>query len=352
MPERAKLHQGEAGMRRLQPALGALALGALALGGASGKAGAAGPDELVCAYPFWVGFAPLHLANELGYFEDEGITVEEIIDDDYSNGVAAMERGDIDCYLRSVGEYQGRPRTAESQGTIIGTIDVSDGGDGVVAAGDIRSICDLEGKVFASEPNLPSTLLAQMALKEECNLSIEDVEWKRIASADAVAVMADESVAAVGAYEPVLTQTVEANEARGAHVLLSSRDFPGLITDAIIARTENLHDQPEKYVKLLRGIYRAIDFFNADPDEAIPIMAARFDLTPDEFKEVLQNIYYTDLAASLELMGTDGEPGRLHGLFGEIMQLNLENGAADVELKAAQHIDNSIITEVAESSKK
>lgn len=336
-------------MRRLELTLCAFVLGALALGGASGRAAAAGPDELVCAYPFWVGFAPLHLANELGYFEDEGITVQEIIDDDYSNGVAAMERGDIDCYLRSVGEYQGRPRTAESQGIIIGTIDVSDGGDGVVAAGDIRSVCDLEGATFASEPNLPSTLLAQMALKEQCDLSIEDVEWKQIASADAIAVMADDSVAAVGAYEPVLTQTVKANETRGAHILISSRDFPGLITDAIIARTENLNSQPEKYVKLLRGIYRAIDFFNANPDEAIPIMAGRFDLTPDQFKEVLQNIYYTDLPASLELMGTNGEPGRLHELFGEIMQLNLENGAADVQLQAGQHIDNSIITEVAEA---
>jgi len=310
------------------------------------RARAAGPDELVCMYPFWVGFAPLHLANELGYFEEEGVSVREIIDDDRSNALAAMERGDIDCYLRSVGEYQGRPRTPETQGKIIGTIDVSDGGDGIVVAGHIDSICDLEGKVFASEPNLPSTLIAQMALKEQCGLTIDDVVWKKIASADAIAVMSDSDVAAVGAYEPVLTQTVKANQDRNAKILISSRDYPGLITDAIIARTDNLRTQPEKYETLLRGIYRAIAFFQENPEEAIPIMAERFDLKPAEFEEVLANIYYTDIEQAVDFMGLGGERGRLHPLFGEIMQLNIENGAADVRLEAEEQIDNSIITEL------
>ena len=91
------------------------------------------PDTVTCAYPVWVGFGPVHLANELGYFADEGITVVEILDDDMPNAVAAMERGDIDCYLRTVGEYQGLGRRKDTQGIIIGTIDVSTGGDGWAA---------------------------------------------------------------------------------------------------------------------------------------------------------------------------------------------------------------------------
>jgi NitT/TauT family transport system substrate-binding protein len=310
------------------------------------RAEAAGPDQLVCMYPFWVGFAPLHLANELGYFKDEGVQVREIIDDDRSNALAAMERGDIDCYLRSVGEYQGRPRTSKTEGKIIGTIDVSNGGDGIVVAGNINSICDLKGKIFASEPNLPSTLIAQMALKEQCGLTIDDVVWKKIASADAIAVMSDPDVAAVGAYEPVLTQTVKANEARNAKILISSRDYPGLITDAIIARTDNLKTQPKKYQALLRGIYRAIAFYEKNPDKAIPIMAKRFDLKPAEFKEVLANIYYTNIDQAADFMGLNGKPGKLHPLFDKIMQLNIENGGADVRLKAEEQIDNSVITKV------
>ena len=131
-------------------------------------------DKITCMYPVWVGFGPVHLANELGYFKDEGITVEEILDDDMPNAIAAMERGDIDCYLRTVGEYQGLGRRKETQGIIIGTIDLSTGGDGWAADQSIKSVCDLKGKTIAVEPNLPARLIMQMALKKECNLSIKD----------------------------------------------------------------------------------------------------------------------------------------------------------------------------------
>src|SRR5215210_1593262 len=67
-----------------------------------GQANAAVGDanKITCMYPVWVGFGPVHLANELGYFKEEGLEVEEILDDDMPNAIAAMERGDIDCYLR------------------------------------------------------------------------------------------------------------------------------------------------------------------------------------------------------------------------------------------------------------
>lgn len=313
------------------------------------EAEAAGPDRVDCMYPFWVGFAPLHLAKELGYFQDQGITVTEIVDDDRSNALSAMARGDIDCYLRSVGEYQGRPRTPETTGKVIGVIDVSLGGDGLIAEKDIQTPCDLEGKTVAAEPNIPGLLLMQHAMKEQCGLTIDAVRLKDIATADAIGVFTDPEVDAVVAYEPVLTQALKASGKEGAHVLLSSADYPGMITDTIIARTENLESQPEKYVKLLRGIYKAVDYYRENPEPAIEIMADHFDLTPAEYKEVLKNIEYYGLEEAVEFMGTHGEPGKLHGIFADAMQLNIEAGAADVKLEADEQIDNSIITRLVES---
>jgi len=53
----------------------AMALLLVVLGAAERPAQAAVGDEntVTCAYPVWVGFGPVHLANELGYFADEGI---------------------------------------------------------------------------------------------------------------------------------------------------------------------------------------------------------------------------------------------------------------------------------------
>ncbi len=306
---------------------------------------AAADDTLSCAYPFWPGFAPVHLAQELGYFEQEGLTVNETFDDDRSNVLPALERGDIQCDMRTVGEHQGRPRKPETQGTIIGTIDISLGGDGVVADGSIKTAADLKGKVFAVEPNVPARLLAQLALKEH-GLTFDDLQIRDIASADAIAIFADPEVAAAATYEPTLTQALKASNKPGAHILVSSKDYPGLITDVIVARTDDLKKNPEMYKKFLRGIYRAIDYFNANHAEAVKIMAAHFKLTPEEYEELLANLVYTPYEQAEEYLGTGGQRGKLHDLYDTVMQLNLENGAAEVKLDSNQQIDNSIITDL------
>jgi NitT/TauT family transport system substrate-binding protein len=304
------------------------------------------PDTVTCAYPVWVGFGPVHLANELGYFEEEGITVEEILDDDMPNALAAMERGDIDCYLRTVGEYQGLGRRKDTQGIIIGTIDVSTGGDGWAADGSIQSVCDLKGETIAVEPNLPARLLLQEALRRECDLSIRDTNLMDIAAADAVGVFSSPDVAAVGTYEPVLSLVVATHQDRGAHIIVSSKDYADLILDIIMAHTDELAAHPDKYVKFLRGIYRAIDYFYANQEEAIPIIARHFSITPEEFKETLPNFRYTPYEEARQYMGTEEEPGRAYEVFRDAMGLNLDFGSSDVELFPEDHITTGIISQV------
>ena len=306
---------------------------------------AAADDTISCAYPFWPGFAPVHLAQELGYFQQEGLTVNETFDDDRSNVLPALKRGDIQCDMRTVGEHQGRPRTAQTQGTIIGTIDVSLGGDGVVADGTIKNAGDLKGKIFAVEPNVPARLLAQMELKKY-GLTLKDLQVKDIASADAIAIFADPNVPAVATYEPTLSQALKASNKEGAHILVSSKDYPGLITDVIVARTDDLKKNPEQYKKFLRGIYRAIDYFKAHHDDAVKIMAPHFKLSPEEFEDVLKNLQYTPYEKAADFLGQNGQRGKLHDLFDTVMQLNLENGAAEMKLDSNQQIDNSIITDL------
>ncbi len=314
------------------------------------RAAAGEENKITCAYPVWVGFGPVHLANVLGYYKEEGIEVEEILDDDMPNAIAAMERGDIDCYLRTVGEYQGLGRRKSTQGIIIGTIDLSTGGDGWVADGSIKSVCELKGKTIAVEPNLPARLLMQLALNKECGLSIKDTNLTDIAAADAVGVFSDPKVAAVGTYEPVLSQVAATHQNRGAHILVSSKDYDDLILDIIMAHTDDLKAHPDKYVKFLRAVYRAVDYFYANQEEAIPIIAEHFSITPEDFKATLPNFRYTPFEEAIELIGTDKE-GRTYEVFREAMALNLEFGAADVELHPEDHIDRSIIAKVQETWK-
>ena len=91
-----------------------------------------------------------------------------------------------------------------------------------------------------------------------------------IATDDSAAVFEDPNVAAVATWEPMMGTIVKNSSREGAHLLLTSADYEGLITDVIIVRTDDFQANPEKYAKFLRGIYRAIDLYVADPTSLSP----------------------------------------------------------------------------------
>ncbi len=294
--------------------------------------------------PTWVGFAPALVAQDLGCYEEEGVTLDFRFEDDRANVMAAMERGDIDADMRTVGEHQGRPRVPETPGTIIGTIDISVGGDGVLVDGSIESVADLEGQTIAIEPNIPARLLLQMELAK-VGLSINDVELREIATADTIAVFSDTSIAAVGTYEPFLSQALDIVTDREPRVLVSSREEPDIIVDIITARDGALEENPAKFESLLRCVYRAVDFQRENPAEFSELAAPYFGLTAEDVTEIIEtSMAYTTYEEAVEFLGTGGEPGRLHAVFDEVMELNIDYGAADTVLDPSEEIDNSLLT--------
>lgn len=318
------------------------------LGGAAffalGFAGMASAQDVIRALaPTWVGFAPALVAQDLGYYAEEGLEVDFRFEDDRTNVMAAMERGDIDVDMRTVGEHQGNPRVDATPGTIIGTIDLSLGGDGVLVDGTIEAVADLAGKVVAIEPNIPARLLLQMQLKE-AGLSLDDVELREIATADTIAVFADPSIAAVGTYEPFLSQAASALPDRSPRVLVSSKEAPDLIIDIITARDADLAANPAKYAKFLRGVYRAVDFFKSDPTKFAALAAPHYGLTAAEVTEIIDtSLAYTTYEEAQAYLGTPDSPGTLYPAFEQVMELNLEFGAADARLDPAVEIDPSVL---------
>lgn len=313
---------------------------------------AAAEDKIRVMAPTWVGFAPALVADKLGYYKEEGLSVEFKFEDDRSNVLAATARGDIEADMRTVGEHQGRPRDASTPGIIIGTIDLSVGGDGVIADGSIGSVADLKGKTVAVEPNIPARLLLQMELGKS-GLSLKDVKLKEIATADTIAVFSDPSIAAVGTYEPFMSQAVKNVPDRKPKIISSSKDAPGLILDIITARQDDLKANPEKYKKFLRGIYRAVDYFKKEPKAFAETAAPLYGLKPEEVTEIIDtSLRYTPYEEAVDFLGTGGKPGKLHPLFDEVMKLNMDFGAAEVKLEAAQQIDNSVVTGLFDKAKR
>lgn len=298
-------------------------------------------DTINCVFPFWFGFAPVFVADKNGYFAEEDLTVTWAFDNDRANVLPAIETGAVDCTMRTIGESMARPRTAETSGTIIGTIDISVGADGVVAGPGIETVEDLVGKTFAGEINHPGTVLTQYALSE-IGKSVADLDIRLINTDDSIAVFEDDSIAAVATWEPMLSQIVNNTSREGSKVLISSADYEGLITDIILVRTDDYQANPDKYAKFLRGIYRAIDDYVEDPDAFIALSAPEYGVPPEEMKEALAGVKYTTYEETLEYMPMS-EDGKLRGVFDSFNEINLSLDLQDAPLSYAPYIDGSLL---------
>lgn len=300
-------------------------------------------NEINCFLPFWVGFGPTFLADDLGYYAEEGLKVNIQFNDDRAVMMAAMEQGDLDCWEGTTSTYVTRPRTADSSGIIIGAIDVSNGADGVVADSSIKTVADLKGKVYADQIGSPSWTLMMYELKK-AGISSSDVELLSIDGGDAMAVFEDKSVAAVGTWEPLLSQIVGGTSREGAHILLHSGQYPGLILDVITIATAELRAHPDKYAGFLRSIYRAIDFYDKDPDKAIALMAPHFDLSPADFLEsIASGVDYTSYEENIALFGAPGSRGIVDDNFDALMAISIDVDMADTALNSENHIDKTIL---------
>ena len=313
----------------------------------SAPAPASSAETIRMLAPTWLGFAPVHVANDLGCFKEEGLEVDYKFEDDRSNVMAAYARGDIEVDMRTVGEHQGRPRDESTPGVIIGTIDESVGGDGVITDDSIKSVADLKGKTVAAEPNIPARLLLQMELKK-AGLSLSDLQIKDIATADTGAIFADSSISAIATYEPFMSQAVKTSNRPGARVFFSSKDYRGIIVDVITARKDDLAAKPQKYASFLKCIYKAVDYSKAEPDKFAELAAPHFGLTPADVKEILAtSLAYTTREDAAAYLGKSGARGTLHDIFDTVMTLNIDNGAADNKLDSNLQIDNSVINSIA-----
>ena len=298
-------------------------------------------DLIKCAYPFWFGFAPTHVAAELGYFAEEDLEVTWVFDNDRANVYPALDSNEINCTMRTIGEHMSRPLTPDSNLVVIGVIDVSVGADGVVGAPGINSVTDLIGKIFAGEVNHPGTVMTAYALKKAGH-SLSEVDMRLIATDDASAVFEDPEVAAVATWEPMLSEIVANTSRKGSSILLSSKDFNGLITDVVIANKQDYATNREKYAKLMRGIYRAVDLYKNNPDEFLKVAAPTYDVTPDVMAGDLGGVYYTTYEDAQEFFGIGGKPAKLKDVIAGLNEINVDLDLMDAPISFDVMVDPTL----------
>ena len=325
-------------MARSFQRMSAALLGMVFLGAAAVDA-----EPLTIGHSTWVGYGPFYIAQEKGFFEEEGISVELLVMEDVKTRLPAIAAGRVDAGATTVDTmlnfYSDRRPFR-----YLFAVDDSNGGDGIVANLDIESVAGLKGRKVAFTEGSVSQFYLGVLLKE-VGLSLGDVEAVNMTAGDAGAAFVAKRVDAAVTWEPWLTR---GNQAEHGHILVDSSSSPGLITDVVLTTAERLEARPQDFQALYRAWVKAVEWQKANEAEADAIMAKGVGGWLDEadvFKETRGGVKYYDAAMNAAFIGTGDMPGTITGTIDNALALGREVGMFDHDLDPASLVAYDVVNQ-------
>ncbi|MGE4250265.1 MAG: ABC transporter substrate-binding protein [Parvibaculaceae bacterium] len=297
--------------------------------------------SLKIGHSTWVGYGPFYIARDKGFFKEEGVDVELVIMEDTPIKMGALMAGQLDLVASTADEFPIYMKPGIGLHYVL-AVDNSKGGDGIVANKDITGIEGLKGKKVAFEQGSVSQFFLNALLKD-AGLSQDDIEPVNMAATDAGVAFSAGQVDAAVTWEPALSQGAKAEH---GHMLLTSADKPGLITDVVAATDATLKDKAEDVKGFVRAWYRALDYIKSNPEDANALMAKGVGgwlQDPKVFAETLSGIEYLDKGKNQELFGTAEAPGQISKTLGAALDIWRGFGRVQVDVKPEDIIDYSFI---------
>src|SRR5262245_31758696 len=304
-------------------------------------ASTADAGALKLGHSTWVGYGPFYIARDKGFFKEEGVDIELVTMEDTPIKMGALMAGQLDLVASTVDEFPIYMKPGIGLHYVL-AVDSSKGGDGIVADKDITSIKDLKGRKVAFEQGSVSQFFLNALLKD-AGMSQDDIEPVNMAATDAGVAFAAKQVDAAVTWEPALSQGAKAEH---GHILLTSADKPGLITDVVAATDETLKTKGDDVKGFVRAWYRALDYIKSNPDDANAIMAKGVGgwlQDPKVFAETLSGIEYLDKADNESFFGTPDTPGQIKKTLGAALAIWKGFGRVQVDVKPEDMIDYSYI---------
>ncbi|HEY2678077.1 MAG TPA: ABC transporter substrate-binding protein [Steroidobacteraceae bacterium] len=236
----------------------------------------------------WIGYGPIYCAAYNGYYQKYGLEVKLINFSDNSLMAGALQSGEVEATTLTYDQVI----AANARGwslKVVMPVDYSVGGDAILASAQIQTIKDLKGRKVAFMSASPSDFLLGYALAKG-GLSERDVESVNTTPEGVVGIMAGGSADVGVSYEPNVSVIVKSGGGKRFHVLLSSREARGIITDVLVLKASVIAKDPKLVEGLIRGTMDGLAFMKAEPVKARAIIAKTLEITPAEVAEQLPNV--------------------------------------------------------------
>lgn len=296
----------------------------LLIGGAAAAAMIMGPSvsadagQMRLGMTTWVGYGPMFLARDKGFFKENGLDVDLQIIEDAPIYMAALAAGKLDGNASTIDEIM-KYRSEDFCFKAVVALDDSHGGDGILVRDEVKSLKDLKGQEVGMNLGSVSQFWFDILLKRE-GMSENDVKITSMTADDAAAAFIAGQIPAAVTWEPHLSLVRSKKQGK---VLIDSSETPGLIVDVVDLNCDYIKNNPKDVEAFIKGLYKAVDFIKTNKEEAYAIMAkgvGGYLENPADFAEAAKGVNFYDQARNVEFFGTPekGEAADLIKLGNEI----------------------------------
>jgi len=243
----------------------------------------------------WPGYEPLYLARDLGYLNSEHANLFELPSSDIN--MESFRNHSTDLSTLTLDETLELLHDGEKL-RILAVMDISNGGDAVLAPPSIKTLADIKGKRIAIV-NIPLGIYMLSRTLDSAGISRKEVKLFTMSESKQLDFYKQGKADVVITFEPVKTKLIQA----GAHVIFDSRQIPNEIFDLLVVHEDVYQHRKKEICEVVKGWFKALDYMDREPKKAMLRISKRLGVTPDDIPKMLDGIVIPTRVDNKRILG-------------------------------------------------
>lgn len=243
----------------------------------------------------WPGYEPLYLAADRHDWSQR-INVRLVEYPSATGVLRAFRNRALEAAALTLDEAL-MLREAELPVQVVAVLDISHGGDVILAQPEFSSFGDLAGRRIGVESGALGAYVLSRALMIH-GLELADVNIVHIEVSEHESAFLEQSIDAVVTFDPVRTRLLSA----GATAVFDSTEIPGEIVDVLVVHQEVVDHRPDQLRALIGDWFAALEYRQSSPEASAAFTARRLKISPEEVVASYQGLKLPNAQENKQLL--------------------------------------------------
>ena len=276
------------------------------------------PETITLGISTWPGYSLAFLAEEKGFFEANGVSVELVHTTEYTDAQTSFLNNEVDGVFQVYTDSLFYSSTGVDS-KVVYVINYSTESDVVVGFGDVKS---LKGKTIGIESLNGFSHLFVLKALEKNGLTENDVNFKIIPSQQILDSLVSGNIDAGHTWDPTKQLALD----NGYEIICTAGDLPGIITDVLSFNSDMIDERPQEIQAIVQSMIDAKKYYEENPSESIEIMAKHLEISPDDLSRGYSGIHLLSYDENIKSLTGNDETRSLRGTGEFIGNYYLERG--------------------------